>query len=84
MQPKILLWSAQNAITRDFRYVCEIHYQPKELKLGKRTATAKIYVPNQGWSAAFIETDFADGLRASASIFIYPDSYPVRIRKIVN
>lgn len=34
------------------------------LTIGKRTATtAKIYVPNQGWSAAFIETDFMDGLR---------------------
>ncbi|TLY48472.1 MAG: hypothetical protein E6K54_00225 [Gammaproteobacteria bacterium] len=73
---KIILWSAENPITRDFRYSCAIHYHPTDLMIDEQEI--KIIIPSakQGWNASYVELDFKDGLRASTSIFISPDIYP--------
>ncbi|MEN9916252.1 MAG: hypothetical protein RLY40_184 [Pseudomonadota bacterium] len=73
---KIILWSAENPITRDFRFSCGIHYHPKDLRIDKQEI--KLIIPNsrQGWSAFYVELDFTDGLKASTPIFISPDTYP--------
>lgn len=73
---KIIVWSANNPLTRDFRYSCAIHYQPTDIIVNKQES--KLIIPNvkQGWRASYVELDFPDGLRASTPIFISPDAYP--------
>lgn len=73
---KIIMWSAENPITRDFRYSCSIHYRPMELKADEPETELTIPSAKQGWKASYVELDFADGLRASTPIFISPDTYP--------
>jgi len=73
---KITVWSADNFLTRDFRYSCAIHYQPTDIIVNE--LETKLIIPNakQGWRASYVELDFPDGLRASTPIFISPDAYP--------
>lgn len=73
---KIILWSAENPITRDFRYSCAIHYHPTELKIDAHAIKLIIPSVKRGWSASYIELDFSDGLKASTPIFISPNIYP--------
>ncbi|WP_342220145.1 PhoPQ-activated protein PqaA family protein [Rickettsiella endosymbiont of Miltochrista miniata] len=73
---KIILWSAENPITRDFRYSCAIHYQPTDIMVNGRVSKLKIQTSKQGWSASYVELDFPDGLRVSTPIFISPNTYP--------
>ncbi|MFZ0219213.1 MAG: PhoPQ-activated protein PqaA family protein [Candidatus Aquirickettsiella sp.] len=73
---KIILWSATNPITRDFRYSCAIHYQPTHLTIEGQEIKLIIPSPKQGWSASYVELDFPDDLRVSTPIFISPDTYP--------
>ena len=73
---KIILWSAENPITRDFRFSCAIHYQPTDIQVKEQVSKLKIPTSKQGWSASYVELDFPDGLRASTPIFISPNTYP--------
>ena len=73
---KIILWSAENSITRDFRYSCEIYYQPTNLEVNEHVSKLKLPTSKQGWEASYVELDFPDGLKASTPIFIFPNTYP--------
>lgn len=73
---KIILWSAENPITRDFRYSCAIHYRSTNIKINKQETKLSIPIPKKGWNAVYIELVFPDGLLASTPVFISPDTYP--------
>lgn len=73
---KIILWSAENQISRDFRYSCAIHYHPTDLRIDEQETQLIIPSIKEGWSASYVELDFAGGLKASTPIFISPDTYP--------
>lgn len=73
---KATRWQAVNTITRDFRYACGIQYIPTPLTIGESNTSATIAIPDMGWTAAYIELEFSDGLRASSSIYVYPSTYP--------
>ena len=73
---KIIVWSAENPITRDFRYSCAIHYRPMEVTADEQEIELTIPSAKQVWRAFYVELDFSDGLRASTPIFISPDTYP--------
>jgi PhoPQ-activated pathogenicity-related protein len=73
---KIIMWSAENPITRDFRYSCAIHYRPMEVKADGQETELTIPNSKQGWKASYVELDFPDGLQTSTPIFISPDTYP--------
>lgn len=73
---KIILWSAENLLTRDFRYSCAVHYRPIDIVASQKASKIKIITPKQGWRATYIELDFPDGLRASTPIFISPNTFP--------
>lgn len=79
-QPKQLtLWQASNPIARDFRFACDIHYQVTKLDITDKQVAVKIAVPDQGWTASYIEVQFADDLLESTPIFISPkDKYPTK------
>ncbi len=70
------MWSAENPITRDFRYSCVIHYQPTDIMVNEQASKINIPASKQGWSASYVELDFTGGLRTSTPIFISPDTYP--------
>ena len=73
---KIILWSAENLLTRDFRYSCAVHYRPIDIVASQKASKINITTPKQGWRATYIELDFPDGLRASTPIFISPNTFP--------
>jgi PhoPQ-activated pathogenicity-related protein len=73
---KIILWSAENPMSRDFRYSCAIHYHPTDLRIEEQEIKLIIPSTKKGWSASYVELDFTDGLKTSTPIFISPDTYP--------
>lgn len=72
---KVLQWSANNAVARDFRYACGVRYGANELS-AQKNLTVKLTPPVQGWESSFIEAQFADGFVLTSQDQILPDSYP--------
>jgi len=74
---KLILWKANNPITRDFRYACDIRYQATPLAIEDKQVTVALNPASEGWTAAYVQAEFADGLLQSTPIFIFPkDKYP--------
>lgn len=75
---KITLWTANNPISRDFRYACGIRYTSSPLELtSKGDVEVLLKTPTTGWQATFIEATFNDGLVVTTPVYILPkDRYP--------
>ena len=82
-RPKqVLLWQATNPNARDFR-IDTIGPAYKSAKLsgdGKGVYTAKVEVPEQGWTAYFAQLEFDVGapttLRLTTPVRVVPESLP--------
>ncbi len=72
-------WRADNPSSRDFRYVYGIRYGGTSVTLTMpRTVEVALPQPVNGWSAAFVEATFRDGLVATPPVYISPDDrYPM-------
>ena len=72
---KITQWSAHNPLARDFRFACGIRYTPNSLEL-TNSVTVMQATPTAGWSASFVEAEFADGMVVTTPVQILPQHYP--------
>jgi PhoPQ-activated pathogenicity-related protein len=75
MPTKITQWTATNPKARDFRYNCGVRYTPKALPVAMDVQTT-LRAPEEGWSAQFIETEYADGVVETTMVKVLPDTYP--------
>ena len=71
---KLQRWSAYNSKDRDWRQPCGIRYESSELNPQHLEFDLKI--PEQGWSATYIEATMADGLVISTPVQVLPETYP--------
>ncbi|WP_273908547.1 PhoPQ-activated protein PqaA family protein [Enterobacter bugandensis] len=75
----VLQWKAMNPAARDFRYACDVKYNPVPVSLtgGNDTLSIPLTAPNSGWQATYIEATFSDGYVATTQVYITPDDkYP--------
>lgn len=72
---KLVQWLAVNPLARDFRYACGIRYQANALT-PTQTLSVAMASPQQGWSATFVEAEFADGFVLTTPVRVLPDNYP--------
>lgn len=74
---QVTQWTAVNPMARDFRDSCGIRYEPRHISPSSPlSAQVHIDTPEQGWTATFVETTFADGFVATTPVQITPDRYP--------
>lgn len=68
----IKMWQAVNPEARDFRFACDITYQPSSLPVSDKL---NLMLPSQekGWQATFVEATFSDGYVATTPVYITPD-----------
>ena len=70
---KVLLWTAANPDTRDFRYACDVRYTAFPLAVTpNNTLEVALNTPAIGWQATFIEATFSDGFVATTPVYISP------------
>lgn len=77
---EVKLWTASNANSRDFRFACGVRYIETSVEVdAEQKAVADIPKPETGWTASFIEAQFADGFVATSRVFVTPDEvYPMQ------
>ncbi len=75
---RVMLWTAINPLSRDFRYACGIRYSASPVSLtATGAAEIPLSTPAVGWQAAFIEVIFSDGFVATTPVYISPqERYP--------
>ena len=77
---EVKLWKAINPLSRDFRFNAGIRYSSEPVLgglVGKQWHySVQIPVPEQGWSAQFLEATFSDGLVLTTPIAVWPMRYP--------
>lgn len=81
MPVKVMYWQANNPNARDFRYACGVRYEGQVLVVD---AARQVVVPNMapkeipvsGWTASFVEAEFADGFVVTTQVRVLPDTYP--------
>ncbi|MBV6815805.1 PhoPQ-activated pathogenicity-related family protein [Xanthomonas campestris pv. passiflorae] len=79
---QLQLWSAHNPQARDFRYACGIRYSATPIALaGRGMVPVPVQIPDDGWSAYFIEATYADGFVATSQTYVlgkqrYPTQAP--------
>jgi len=75
----VLQWTARNPVARDFRYACDVRYNPVPVSLsgGGDALSIPLTTPDSGWQATYIEATFSDGYVATTQVYITPDEkYP--------
>lgn len=72
---KIVQWTANNPVARDFRLACGIRYRSTDIAAGQQVSV-NLSMPAQGWQSSFVEAQFADGFVMTSQVQILPDSYP--------
>lgn len=72
MPASVKMWQAVNPQARDFRFACDITYQPSVLPASDKL---NLTLPSQeqGWQATFVEATFSDGYVATTPVYITPD-----------
>ncbi|MGS0641172.1 PhoPQ-activated pathogenicity-related family protein [Xanthomonas oryzae] len=76
------LWSATNPQARDFRYACGIRYSATPIAHANGgTVSVQVQVPDDGWSAYFVEATYADGFVSTSQTYVlgkqrYPTQAP--------
>ncbi len=79
---QVQLWSAHNPQARDFRYACGIRYSATPIALADGgTVSVPVQIPENGWSAYFVEATYADGFVATSEAYVldkqrYPTQAP--------
>ncbi len=82
---QVQLWSAHNPKARDFRYACGgIRYSATPIALaggGTVPVPVPVQIPENGWSAYFVEATYADGFVATSQTYVlgkqgYPTQAP--------
>ncbi|KAB0490065.1 PhoPQ-activated pathogenicity-related family protein [Pseudomonas vancouverensis] len=74
---QVTQWTAVNPLARDFRDACGVRYEPRHISPSTPlSAQIQIAMPEQGWTATFVEATFADGFVATTPVTITPDRYP--------
>ena len=77
---RLVQWTAQNPVARDFRYACDVRYVGSSVKLpsGSQSVNIPLNTPEAGWQATYLEATFDDGYIATTQVYITPDDkYPV-------
>ena len=72
---RITQWTALNPKTRDFRFNCGVRYTAKALPVAMDVQMT-LRAPEEGWSAQFTETEYADGVVETTMVKVLPDTYP--------
>jgi PhoPQ-activated pathogenicity-related protein len=74
----VLQWTAKNPAARDFRYACDVKYNPVPVSLTTGgSLSIPLKTPTSGWQATYIEATFNDGYVATTQVYITPDEkYP--------
>ncbi|WP_253306972.1 PhoPQ-activated protein PqaA family protein [unidentified bacterial endosymbiont] len=78
---QLRLWRALNPQLRDFRKSSGITYQAERLPLPAQqdsgySCELDLPLPATGWSASFVEAEFADGFIATTPVLLLPECYP--------
>jgi PhoPQ-activated pathogenicity-related protein len=82
---RVVQWTANNPLARDFRHPCGIEYEPQELALtGPLNADMQIDTPENGWNATFVETTFADGFVMTTPVQVTPMLYPTQAPPVIE
>lgn len=74
---KVTKWAAHNPRARDFRYNCKVPYTAAQFPASTELQTT-YQAPKTGWGAEFFEFEFADGLVATTTVTVLPDTYPTQ------
>ncbi len=77
---KATLWQAHNQQSRDFRYACDVRYVGQPVVLPAQGALrVDLVIPDQGWSASFVEFQYSDGTVLTTPVRVLPHSrYPAQ------
>jgi PhoPQ-activated pathogenicity-related protein len=75
MPIRMTQWTAHNPKARDFRYNCGVRYTAAQLPASTEVH-ATLRAPKVGWSAAFFEAEYADGVIETTMVKVLPDTYP--------
>ncbi|MBE2321405.1 PhoPQ-regulated protein, partial [Solirubrobacter sp. CPCC 204708] len=67
---KLLLWSATNPDSRDFRYACGVRFNSMELTPSSTQLRVPLNTPSAGWAAYFVEATFKDGFVATSQVYV--------------
>lgn len=78
---QLKLWRALNPQLRDFRKSSGITYQAEVLPLPSQRGSSyvcdlQLPLPATGWSASFVEAEFADGFIVTTPVLLLPNCYP--------